>query len=153
MPVVLLQSRLALVSSYQSKWIQKRRTSHCSPCLLITQRWWKIFKPETFKSQAFLYLEWTAALCWLHFFYFTFFLTHLHAKLDSDWLTGLCCKRHVKTMAFKGFDRALLRFLFLCSNHHDLEHHHSGILVTFWLGLRHSALLHTDLSAFPLLDN
>lgn len=53
-------------------------------------------------------------------------------------------------MVFRGFDKASLS---LCSNHYDPEHHHSGILVTFWLGLRFSAQLHADLPAFPLLSN
>lgn len=35
-------------------------------------------------------------------------------------------------MKFWGLMKASLWFLFLCSNHHDPEHHHSGILVTFW---------------------
>ena len=58
-----------------------------------------------------------------------------------------------KMTVFGGVHKTSLRFLFLCSNHHDPEHHHSGILVTLWLGLRQAAQLRTDLPTFSLLSD
>lgn len=87
--------------------------------------------------------------------YFFFFCIELNklGQLKSDWLVTLCCKRYEKITLLVGVHKTSLRFLFLCSNHHDPEHHHSGILVTLWLGLRQAAQLHTDLPTFSLLSN
>lgn len=55
------------------------------------------------------------------------------SHFDFYWLIMRKAKAVSKLMkCFWDSENASLWFLFLCSNHHDPEHHHSGILVTFW---------------------
>lgn len=74
----------------------------------------------------------------------SFLWARLKSKISPDW-QPLCSKLWDRNLAWWGSDKTLLCFLFfLCSNHHDPERYHSGILVSLWLGLHHPAHQHID---------